>query len=1249
MDIEEEIALQQLLAGGLEDPTPSTLLDAHEVVKQLLDGANSFESALLFASLLLNPNYQANCVRLEALVHLALTTADGNRTLSLVKAKRCFDDLHQGSCGAREDPIEDVFVNLVITEIGEFRVLEGIWESGGFYLQRFFDVLATAPRNTFFSRLCASSQAMLTLSDRLCGRFGLTRYAVGAKYPAKVLDKNDISKDWAKRVTFTETDLKEMGVRKSDLSPFILTDEWSQRLLEFPICQSPLQQLPLIAQDDGVAFALPSATTYAIRMYLTRSLIDGGYRTSLVQQLGNTYLRLFKHTPNFGLPRDYPLTFSDKALKTAECIEQIDSGRYVHKLFILDDLEGIEATGVSGFNESYAYHANTVYDLINRAQSYSRKQAGFRRGFTLIVTCGIGRGSGLPMPDVGADWSVEAISAPDMVTLASTKSLHLKTLWKIFDAFDRLEQAGIKVSNINGMLNLIGWMKSNDWQVIQHSQVPKAFRAGGFLQLSTNFLLDLRVRAAVDSDRSGIRHAVKGVISCRKDRDSFFASENELPIYMPEIVETGEPIPFVYRSVKTTWWCTAHSNDRAALYERWMTLKTWIPRIVPPIEELGHTFAGEVSMAVTFLGCVGDGKPQAIPSINEIRNAITIQQCQQRLIVLIVGESFDHGLQATTNVSESALVETLCTAILQSAHVNVTDRDLSVLLKQIVPSEHARYLHVFPAKQFRDFVTSSLREKPIEIDEVDSAPIRVGLAFRVESREKGRFATRTKKQSKQLLNAIVADLERELCSFVQKFDRESLVKKAMLNHELAMFSRQRWMRTARANVALRNPVDDVSRVITKTDVEISSPIFLSQVVAELAVCEAPLTGGIVPGELDFARMMSLGNAIAQLGGWSDAIHLDAMPPGLAITPLGDVQADTQFRNDVVLPFSSKSSEVTLEDSVARSDEYYESEQVDESSSVLDQQFNDAWNEEIGVELEDIRVFLDAIEDVGIRRQEAVMTLTKDELLMSCGMASAIVDRILDAFVLKPRATWSTIPDEFHLHDVQLWRYRRQLSAVRRPIIQITEDVDPRLIVAPGFVRECFVYVVKNYYEGTFHPRHFKTDSIKKWHGLRINQRGKNFGELVAQSLRRLGWNCWTEKNVSTLAKCGKNPNYGDVDVVAWNAVQHRLLLIECKDLYYGKTMGEIAEQLQDYRGEIRKDGSKQKRDDLRKHLDRLKILNERRSIVCQSLGIAQTAAFEGWTVFKNPVPMLYAWEKFAGVVRIATFDDLAQIANSRIE
>ena len=110
----------------------------------------------------------------------------------------------------------------------------------------------------------------------------------------------------------------------------------------------------------------------------------------------------------------------------------------------------------------------------------------------------------------------------------------------------------------------------------------------------------------------------------------------------------------------------------------------------------------------------------------------------------------------------------------------------------------------------------------------------------------------------------------------------------------------------------------------------------------------------------------------------------------------------------------------------------------------------------------------------------------------------------------------------------------------------------------------------------------------------------------------------------------------------------RILVIECKDLQYRKTVGEIAEQLADYRGEQRRDG---KADDLRKHLDRVAVLKAHRERVANYLKLDHAEAsdggavikIEGHLVFRHPVPMRFAWEHMAGKIHLSLFADLQSL------
>jgi hypothetical protein len=140
-------------------------------------------------------------------------------------------------------------------------------------------------------------------------------------------------------------------------------------------------------------------------------------------------------------------------------------------------------------------------------------------------------------------------------------------------------------------------------------------------------------------------------------------------------------------------------------------------------------------------------------------------------------------------------------------------------------------------------------------------------------------------------------------------------------------------------------------------------------------------------------------------------------------------------------------------------------------------------------------------------------------------------------------------------------------------------------------------------------------------------------------LQQLGWQTETEVKLTKILGRRLNRDYGDVDVLAWRPNEGRILVIECKDVQFKKTFGEICEQLADFRGELRPNG---KPDYLRRHLDRMDVLNEFSNEVAAYLNlVGDNPLLESHLVFKNPVPMKYALSKLSERVSVSLFDEIS--------
>ena len=159
------------------------ILQSHPMLADALSVYDPIHSTAIFAGLLTVPDLQCNCFRLETLSHLSVGFCRGKRKPSKSAISCWFSEMSSGPCGQYEDAAEDAFTSVITTPHGNFRIIEGMWESAGFYLQRIVNVVNGMPNDDNFSALKRSVYAVLKLSDLICQRAALQRYKFGSAIP----------------------------------------------------------------------------------------------------------------------------------------------------------------------------------------------------------------------------------------------------------------------------------------------------------------------------------------------------------------------------------------------------------------------------------------------------------------------------------------------------------------------------------------------------------------------------------------------------------------------------------------------------------------------------------------------------------------------------------------------------------------------------------------------------------------------------------------------------------------------------------------------------------------------------------------------------------------------------------------------------------------------------------------------------------------------------------------------------------
>lgn len=616
---------------------------------------------------------------------------------------------------------------------------------------------------------------------------------------------------------------------------------------------------------------------------------------------------------------------------------------------------------------------------------------------------------------------------------------------------------------------------------------------------------------------------------------------------------------------------------------------------------------------------------------------INIEDCA---VHVTAKQGFLCSFRNPTNIGESLLVEAFVSGTATLTQTEIADQQILEALDDIVPSEWARDMHLFMAQGFRDFVRHERPQKTLLIEKADDALSRIGLGWRVRRREEGGKIVGIE-ECCSYLNALVDSIWQDIKAVLQKYGRQSVLLSLVSNHEAIMMESNQWLRTARSILAFHNDKDQAAQAAAKQISQYNGASLSVRVLMEMVLCECPDKGEL-PGQIDLSRLMANVMQMHYLGGWSEAIKYKSKQAEIRIRPMGDVHTHIDFDNDIATPYGLALGKKRFQlgaDSYGKN--FREEEAIKSAKGKLEDEFWEAWTEAFGFTIDDLRVFMDNLDNEGVRIGQLVFVATEAELIALNAFGSLspeTVRKILALLALSPRPTWSSTPSGFNSKDWYPWRFRRRLSVISRPILQLSDDKAGSFLIAPGMVRDGAGKVIDYCYQGGYDAKIFPESKMRSWIGAMENKRGHDFNKKVAERFRELGWEARSDIKLTEILNDKLDKDYGDVDVLGWR--DGRILAVECKDLEMAMTISDIARQLHDFRGEIGENG---KPDRLKKHLLRMDVLKRRSDDVAKFIGHNIPVEIEAGLVFSEIVPMHFTNTARDHGIRLTTLDDLHSI------
>ncbi|MFY1713627.1 hypothetical protein J3366_19330 [Tritonibacter mobilis] len=223
------------------------------------------------------------------------------------------------------------------------------------------------------------------------------------------------------------------------------------------------------------------------------------------------------------------------------------------------------------------------------------------------------------------------------------------------------------------------------------------------------------------------------------------------------------------------------------------------------------------------------------------------------------------------------------------------------------------------------------------------------------------------------------------------------------------------------------------------------------------------------------------------------------------------------------------------------------------------------------------------------------------------------------------------------HAWHPWRFQRQLSLVTKPIIQLNYEEDPLLMIAPAMCVQHLERFYANMFEGAYSHDMFRTNGkLYKLMDAINGEVGEEFNSIVVKKFVEIGWEAKPNQSDGQIFNRQKSQQFGDVDVLAWDKARKRLLIIECKDLSFDKTIGEVANRLSKYQGVIKSNG---KPDDLKKHLNRCEEIEANLDMVGEYIGM-NVETVERILLLSQPTPLIFAELADKHSVKVITFAEI---------
>jgi hypothetical protein len=1173
-----------------------------------------------------SPEYQANATRIETLIHIGLITAQGVKRATRNDLAKLLNGFEAHAAVQHENPAEDVFVSTVSTATGQFRIFNGIYQGADYSLQRLLDAVL-AQDFEYRDSVARPCDALLRLSEAVAERcgFAANEFAESRQWRTSwplnlplLLSRGTASR-------FTHGDLIGLGIDIADLEPFCVIS--LDGLLDASFGGTLLNRWPLIAEDNGVHLPIPSYISPALRLYLAHAIADSVVPRKATETFHDNeftrwvgvHLPLHRAKPLEIEPLDLPEPDLDTPHLT-QAVLRFDEDKVAHLIVLGCSWRNPPERNIHESHTPSAYFQKNLANYLRMVRDKLFNDMGVSRGLTLVVQDSPGWSTFIQLPeDFAEHWYCTGFPARIFAFLLADHAFSLIDLWKMLREVRELEAKGVRMMAWPDILNY--W---SIWRALGSTfWVPTVdLRTFGGFAPDTSKIVEVvwQIRLATNPHATPLPNGEWLRVE-RWVEELSPSQDYTKPIYLdPFSIVLGE-LRAVVETQYGPWWVASarppfDPQDRQLIYLIWQAATEWLLRIAQ--SAFSRLPASTQPLEIRLLTV-----PETIlDAPDEIE---FVRAKDMAVVTIILPPRFPDRLMTVDNAGERLLIDALIEGILTVLNQSLPDKEKSEWLAEVAENPDLKMIHITAVGDHgfaADLIAERLSFRFLQQSDLAAAKrfMREALELIPASGVTMKTSTVSGEAATHAVLHAAVDLHWHRCkTILNSLDREQtliLVSRLIEALHRERVSSERGALARLQHYAESPEYSDIARItVGRRD----RSFLAYRVVAEMALCECPLSGGRVPGLTDIDKLAGEIAELIAVAHDSDAVARGLIDPELSFRADGAIEpADggaTAFIQSYILACLSESIALDV-------DAYQTLFELDakDTETLLreDDPFMLAFQAEFGLDLRKSVEISSALQSIAVGQKKDVVTIRRSQLETLLAERSPSIDgaalsNFLNAFGLSARSAWDSEPTApYNRSDVWPWLFERRLSLMLRPVLIVPGRVcDPLLIFGVRQIDMGVRYASTLLETGGWPKEKLSSEAGRVYIDQEVNRRGRAFEVEVAELMRRGGW-----KAIESLLmkRLGAPKQLGDLDVLAVSKDGRRWWVIECKWFGAARTPREIANWLQDFRGH---DGDK-----LDRHLKRLAWIREHRKLVTAQLELPSVPeAIEPKIVTTSPVPL----------------------------